>query len=243
MASTDSNAWIFVSHSSGDLAAVRKLRNYLEEKGAAPLLFHLVALTEPEEFWPIIEREIVARNFFLYCESSSAEQSEWVRRERDAVARAALTTPKRIGRVRVDGTDIAWAEVDAFLNATRVFLSYAQEDLDTVTRFIPALTGSGFQVWWDEVVQFRADVLAGLRGELAHAMQDGWVVAFVSKASVASALVRLEQELAHSLGARIVPVLLDPVEPPAGLQGAAPIEAYGDPENAPARLVAELLRR
>src|SRR5262245_21003171 len=45
-------AWIFVSHASADLANVRKVRNYLEEKGAAPLLFHLRALTNPTEFWP-----------------------------------------------------------------------------------------------------------------------------------------------------------------------------------------------
>ncbi len=46
--------WIFVSHSSEDMKAVRVVRNYLEEKGASPLLFHLMALTTAEEFWPLI---------------------------------------------------------------------------------------------------------------------------------------------------------------------------------------------
>jgi len=47
-------AWIFVSHASKDLANVRKVRNYLEDKGAAPLLFHLKAMRTPEQFWPLI---------------------------------------------------------------------------------------------------------------------------------------------------------------------------------------------
>jgi hypothetical protein len=38
----ESNAWIFVSHASADLKMVRQARNYLEDKGAAPLLFHLI---------------------------------------------------------------------------------------------------------------------------------------------------------------------------------------------------------
>jgi hypothetical protein len=55
---------IFVSHSSKDLVRVRQVRNYLEESDASPISFHLLALQAPEEFWPIIDREIEARNFF-----------------------------------------------------------------------------------------------------------------------------------------------------------------------------------
>ena len=36
-----------------------------------------------------LEREIAARNFFLYCESQAAEERTWVQREREAVAKAA----------------------------------------------------------------------------------------------------------------------------------------------------------
>lgn len=58
----DTTAWIFISHSSVDLPMVRQVRNYLEGRGAAPLLFHLLSLKHSEEFWPLIEREISARN-------------------------------------------------------------------------------------------------------------------------------------------------------------------------------------
>ena len=83
--STNPRAWVFVSHSSKDLARVRQVRNYLERKGASPILFHLRALQDPEDFWPLIKKEIAARNFFLYCESPAAAASEWVQREREVV--------------------------------------------------------------------------------------------------------------------------------------------------------------
>ena len=85
---------IFVSHASADIKMVRQVRNYLEERDTIPLLFHLVALTNAEEFWPLIEREILARNFFLYCESEAAERSQWVQRERHAVELARQTLAK-----------------------------------------------------------------------------------------------------------------------------------------------------
>jgi hypothetical protein len=93
------HAWIFVSHASDDLVQVRKVRNYLEEKGASQLLFHLLALKEPEEFWPIIAKEIEGRNFFLFCESEIARTREWVRREREAVDAVAKIKPVRIAAI------------------------------------------------------------------------------------------------------------------------------------------------
>jgi hypothetical protein len=100
------NSWIFVCHASADLANVRRVRNYLESKDASPLLFHLKALTDPVEFWPLIEREIQARNFFLYCDSPAAQASHWVKREREAVEAARRERPIRIGKVRVDEPEI-----------------------------------------------------------------------------------------------------------------------------------------
>src|SRR5262249_33871246 len=126
------HAWIFISHASDDLLRVREVRNYLESKGASPLLFHLKALAEPEQFWPIIEREIAARNFFLYCQSAVADQREWVRRERAAVEGAGRKRPIRVDSIRVDGGDLDFTKLDAFLAKTRVFPSYTGEDREGV---------------------------------------------------------------------------------------------------------------
>ena len=239
----DTNAWIFVSHSSGDLAAVRQVRNYLEEKGAAPVLFHLKALTDPEEFWPLIEREIMARNFFLYCESAAAERSRWVRREREAVQRAATTAPKRIGSIRVDQDEVDRNALDRFLSVTRIFPSFSRRDLATVEPFLSALRTAGFQVFDELPVPPSTNYPEAIFDGLKEAARDGWVVIFVSAASVKSDWVRMELRAATRLGARLIPVLIEPAELPIELMGIQYLHATQDPRGAAVRLVHELLRR
>jgi hypothetical protein len=63
----DNSPWVFVSHSSADLRKVRQVRNFMEDRDAAPILFHLRALTDPERFWPLIELEISARTSSYYA--------------------------------------------------------------------------------------------------------------------------------------------------------------------------------
>jgi TIR domain len=174
----EDRAWIFVSHASEDLKMVRKVRNYLEDKDAGPLLFHLRALTEPEEFWPLIKREIEVRSFFLYCESPAAEESPWVRRERDAVEAARKDNPKRIGRVRVDGADIDHHYLDYFLTTTRVFASYAGSDAEATKPFFSALKSAGFSVFSYrdiDAVGPGNDFTQRLERELRQAAKEGWI--------------------------------------------------------------------
>src|SRR5580700_1509292 len=98
-------AWVFVSHASADLVKVRKIRNFMEDRGGSPILFYLRALIRPEQFWPLIEQEIAARNFFLFCDSEAARASEWVGRERRAVAAIAQEHPIRVGRISLDSPE------------------------------------------------------------------------------------------------------------------------------------------
>src|SRR5215471_4571041 len=117
----DDTAWVFVSHSSADLPKVRQVRNFMEERGAGPILFHLRALTHPETFWPLIEQEIAARNFFLLCDSEAARESPWVQREREAVRRIAASRAIRVRRIGVDAPQLDFARVARFLLNTQVF--------------------------------------------------------------------------------------------------------------------------
>src|SRR5215470_1871304 len=80
-----SHAWIFVSHSNGDIAAVRRVRDELEKYHANPILFFLLCIENDEELDGLIKREISARNFFLLCNSPAARRSSWVQKERDFV--------------------------------------------------------------------------------------------------------------------------------------------------------------
>ncbi len=108
-------AWVFVSHSSADIVKVRKVRNFLEEHNAGPLLFHLISLTKPEEFWPLIEREISERNFFLFCDSKNARKSEWVLRERQTIKHYSALKPIRVGRTNLDNPEIDYGELKRFI--------------------------------------------------------------------------------------------------------------------------------
>jgi TIR domain len=195
------HAWIFISHASDDLLRVREVRNYLESKGASPLLFHLKALANPEEFWPIIEREIAARNFFLYCQSAVADEREWVRRERAAVTAAGRERAIRVDSIRVDGGDIDLAKLDAFLAKTRVFPAFSREDSEAVRPFLLAMERAGFQVFLDMNIPSGASWLDIMHEELEAAARHGWVVLFVSKASVRSKWVQYEMETGKQLGA------------------------------------------
>lgn len=118
----DDTPWVFVSHSSADLIKVRQVRNFMEERGAAPILFHLRALTDPEKFWPLIELEISARNFFLLCDSKAAQASSWVQREWEAVRKVANQRAIRIGRIDLDKDQLDFDRLGRFLLNLNVFI-------------------------------------------------------------------------------------------------------------------------
>lgn len=243
MGTRDHHAWIFVSHASDDLPRVREVRNYLESQGASPLLFHLMALAEPEEFWPIIEREISARNFFLYCQSAVAEEREWVRRERAAVEAAKLQRPIRIDSIIVDGPDLDFAKLDAFLSKTRVFPSFSHRDREVVWPFLVALEQAGFQVFKDIELSAGTQWQTAIEQELEEAARDGWVVAFLSEFSMQRPNINYEIGRGLSLGAKFIPVLLEKIDVPSYLAHIMYFDATYDPENAPQRLVELMLRR
>ena len=115
-------AWVFISHASADLAKVRKVRNFIEERGGGPILFHLRALTSPDRFWPLIEEEIAARNFFLLCDREAARASSWVQRERAAVDAISRQRPIRVGNVSLDCDEIDFAQIERFLLNLRFYL-------------------------------------------------------------------------------------------------------------------------
>jgi hypothetical protein len=227
---------------------VRRVRNCLEEKDASPLLFHLLALQLESEFWPIIEREIVARDFFLYCESEAAARSPWVERERAAVERATGRKPKRIGSIRVDGPEVDLASLDAFIATTRVFPSFSHADRDLVRPFLDELEKRGFEVFDDLTMLTPGHNFAAvIENELRRAAHSGWVVAFLTQRSLQSPWVQREIQFALSLRAKFVPVIVDGgmslAMLPPHLRTVQVFDATQDPANAPFRLANELHQR
>ncbi len=73
---------VFLSHSSKDIEKVRQIRNILEALDYEPLLFHLKCLDDDNDnLENFIEKEIEARNIFIYCKSQHSENSKWVQKE------------------------------------------------------------------------------------------------------------------------------------------------------------------
>ena len=233
--------WVFVSHASQDLPKVRQVRNYLEDLGASPLLFHLLSLQSPDEFWPVIEAEITARNFFLYCDSPAAENSKWVRKERDAVRTAVSAAPKRIGRIDVSRHELDVTSLDDFLRTSRVFFSYTRSDRDVVSRYAEALAEAEFNVFRDELLTAGMDFKALIEHKIADAARRGWIIVFWSNSSAASDWVRLEIRLAISLGGNVFVVQLDDTEVPFRDYPLCVIDAKSDPDQGVTELVAKLL--
>lgn len=78
--------YIFLSHASANINIVRRIRNEFESLGQNPIAFHLRCLDEnykgrDEELWNLIYREIDAREWFVYCQSPEAKESDNVQKE------------------------------------------------------------------------------------------------------------------------------------------------------------------
>jgi hypothetical protein len=178
-------AWVFVSHASADLAKVRTIRNFMEDNGAAPILFYLRSLIRAEQFWPLIEQEIAARNFFLFCDSKAARASEWVRRERGAVAPIAQEHPIRIGRISLDGPEIDFHEIERFLVHARVYVIHP-DGLD-VSPVFQMLEEFGYGVLgaihYPQGLQYLSESEASedVNYELARTARIGWLMVFVDQ--------------------------------------------------------------
>lgn len=187
--------WVFVSHASADLERVREVRNFMEKKGAGPILFHLRSLTKPDQFWPLIESEIEARGFFLLCDSAAAQQSEWVQREREAVERIRQSRPIRIGRVSVDTPEIDFGSLAGFLLNLNVHVVWPEHlPSDPLMKAIKDL-GYGVSGWGttpERLVSLREHDAAwdDFEGMLRVGADRGWLLIVLDNALASSALFR-----------------------------------------------------
>ncbi len=145
--------WIFLSHSSHDIEKVRIVRNEFERLGHNPLAFHLKCLsTDTEEgrheLDSLIKREIDAREWFVFCESPEAAQSQYVREEHAYIINS--------GKDKVWTIDMT-TDIDSILDKVRkicldieVFISYAHCDENLIQPLIDALINKDYSVWTPE---------------------------------------------------------------------------------------------
>ncbi len=73
--------YVFVSHSQKDIIKVRQVRDYLERNSFEPILFNLKCITDSDELTDLVKREIDARKWFVYLDSTNARASSRVQAE------------------------------------------------------------------------------------------------------------------------------------------------------------------
>lgn len=112
---------------------------------------------------------------------------------------------------------------------TNVFLSYAGEDQEIAERLREALERSGVEVWSARHIPVGASLASEIYGAISSSQV---VILVLSKAAMESEWVRREiyTAVAHEeLGGekRILPVLIDDVEPPFFLRNYARLDLRG----------------
>ena len=101
------------------------------------------------------------------------------------------------------------------LEISTVFLSFARLDLPEIAPFIPFLEDHDFAVWTPDAIQAGQDWHAASQEALTEAADHGFVLAFLSAASLSSLWVKAEIAAFLAIsksGGRLILIDLEPVD-------------------------------
>lgn len=202
--------WIFISHSSADIEKIRVIRNEFEKYGQNPLAFYLKCLrTDSEvgktELFDLIKREIEEREWFVYCESSSAQKSPYVKMERDYV--------RSIGKKMIWTIDLSQPLVDIVNQVQsiccdlQVFVSYSHADQEPALGVIKALENKDYEVWDDRLMQMGEAWINQTEAAIMTIAKKGFFLALITKNR--SSYMDEEIEIARSNGATVIVLIFD----------------------------------
>ena len=209
----EAKIYLFISHSHKDLEKVRIIRNYIESLNAEPILFFLKSLSDADKITKLIEDEIDARIWFIYCKSPNAEESEWVRTEIEYATSTGKTYLLSIDLEKDfengDLNDKTKATLrDTFhiiRRNTTFFVSCAHSDTKTVKDILSYLNQFGFGFYYDEDIH-----TVDNWGDTSKKMMETspFFLWFVSEDSISSNAVDWELRIANDLKKEILPVVL-----------------------------------
>lgn len=227
----EGGCWIFLSHSSEDIRMVRRIRNEFERLGANPIAFYLRCMdpeyqidhqADEEKLWKLIEREIDAREWFVFCDSARARQSRNVQRERDYIRR---TGKKKIWTLDLEeGWDGIRRDIGRIVRDLEVFISYSHRDSALADELEAELIRRDFSVW-----DARSDLTVtgnpwwvDVSGVIHRVMREGLFVMLITPAAVESRswVMEIEEAFREATASgddfRILPVMVgDPELPPS----------------------------
>ena len=206
--------WIFISHSSQNYEDVKIVRNYLEENGFSALMFYLKSLEDPKKSkltQQLIKWEIEARNIFVLCNSKEAKKSPWVQEEIEYVK----SFSEKI-YIEIDINKLKYekytqlSKLDNLMKKSTLFFSYSYKDKDFVMKFYEYLSKKGFQIWIDYKDLSPSDNFQkSIKNAIEKASKKGVIIVFLSKESFASQWIKAEIDIAYSLNAKILPIIID----------------------------------
>lgn len=206
--------WIFISHSSADIYKIRIIRNEFEKYGQNPLAFHLKCLTTDTEegraeLDSLIKREIVARDWFVYCESKAAAKSQYVQMERDFVKSC---SKKMIWHLNLDDDmESILKKVKQICCSMQVFISYSHNDTQIAMQLSKSLKEKDFGVWNDLDLMSCTDWSTSIENKIMEVAKSGFVVLLLTRNSINSKMVNLEAESANRNGAKLIVLIFDDV--------------------------------
>lgn len=237
-------SWIFLSHSSADIEKVRLIRNAFESQKQNPLAFHLKCLrTDSEagcrELEGLIQREIDARDWFVFCESEDAKKSSYVNMEKDYVIKS--------GKKRIYTIDMSLPmekileKVEEICADVRIFISYRKSAHSIVRILAQQLMRYDFDVWYDERLlpgESFQDITAG---KIEQVAKYGFFVAIITEGYEQSYCGMYELPTALVNGTRIIPIVIGNAEIPQMLKQHVCYRLPGNPQAEDMKLIADLI--
>ena len=203
--------WIFLSHASKDIELVRRVRNEFEKYGQNPLAFHLRCFDEEyprkEELWNLIYREIDAREWFIYCKSPEAENSDNVLRERQYIGQSGKNKIWMLDMT--EEWDAIATKIHKICTDLEVFISYVHHDRKVAEVLRTLLIEKDYSVWTAEDSLNIGDCWeTQISKVISRCAEQGFYVLLISEDSLKSQFVEKELEYATSQGAWIIPVVI-----------------------------------
>ena len=211
--------YIFLSHSSKNIDIVRRIRNEFESLGQNPIAFHLRCLDEnykgrDEELWNLIYREINAREWFVYCQSPEAKESDNVQKEYAYIQQAGMDKIWTID-ITEDWESIR-NKIQKIVADLEIFISYSREDGAVAKVLKYVLADADYSVWDPEYdikvsgVQWMNQIGDAIR----RCTYKGFYVLIISENSIRNKYVESELKFATSQGAWIILVVIGNTEMP-----------------------------
>ncbi len=212
--------WIFLSHSSHDIDKVRVIRNEFERYSHNPLAFHLKCLNDetPEgkaELNNLIKREIDSREWFVFCESPTAANSEYVQMEKDYILEQ--------GKQKIWSLDMSLSnaelrqKVKEICSLIKVFISYSYSNKASFLLLEKLLIEKDYDVWDSE-----QDIPLGrwdwqLNDVIRDTAENGFAIALITEDYAQSAGCLNELEQLTRSDAELIPLVFGRAKIPVSL--------------------------